>query len=362
MSNAASRPTATRASRSTPDRAEAIPKAAPTPSSHQAAMPAYARVVGVKPPFAYNSAKTVAATAIPTAASRRSVLCAPFTLIQATGRYSNDHVQGAEPSSRGRPRGRCVPRRAVGRARRLRWGPVGAERLQGVRGYRRRRHADGRRDALVRPDLQPHLRAELEPGGSNAEARRQGPARSGLAGEGLRHPATPRGDRHERRCHFADRTGVGLRPRIGTDSSSHRAGGHGRPDSHRQRNAPLASIPPRLTALNLAAAISSARKRTPPHVLLVSYLFSPSSRSGAQRTAAFRNALEDLGVRTTVLTSTVSGPSTDDEAYSVARAKDARSAASLQGVVGSDRGRRWWSRLIVPDATVLSWGPAAAKT
>ena len=37
---------------------------------------------GAKPPFAYKSAKTVAATAIPTAASRRSVLCSPFTLIE----------------------------------------------------------------------------------------------------------------------------------------------------------------------------------------------------------------------------------------------------------------------------------------
>ena len=108
--------------------------------------------------------------------------------------------------------------------------------------------------------------------------------------------------------------------------------------------------------------MSPARKPTPPHVLLVSYLFPPNSRSGAQRTAAFRNALEGLGIRTTVLTSTVSGRSTDDKGHSVARAKDARSAPSLQGVVGSDRGRRWWSRLIVPDATVLSWGPAAAKT
>jgi len=104
-----------------------------------------------------------------------------------------------------------------------------------------------------------------------------------------------------------------------------------------------------------------ARKPRSPHVLLVSYLFLPSSRSGAQRTAAFSNALQDLGIRTTVLTSTVSGRSADDEAHSVIRANDVRSAPSLQGVVGSQRGRRWWTRLIVPDATVLSWGPAAAK-
>jgi glycosyltransferase involved in cell wall biosynthesis len=107
--------------------------------------------------------------------------------------------------------------------------------------------------------------------------------------------------------------------------------------------------------------MSPARNPTAPHVLLVSYLFPPSSRSGAQRTAAFRNSLEDLGLRTTVLTSTVSGDSPDDEARSVVRAKDARSAPSLQGAVGTERGRRWWSRLIVPDATVVSWGPAAAK-
>lgn len=108
--------------------------------------------------------------------------------------------------------------------------------------------------------------------------------------------------------------------------------------------------------------MSPSPRPSRPHVLLISYLFPPSSRSGAQRTAAFRNALENLGIRTTVLTSTVSGRSADDEARSVARAKDARSAPSLQGVVGSDRGRRWWSRLIVPDATVVSWGLAAAKT
>jgi glycosyltransferase involved in cell wall biosynthesis len=97
----------------------------------------------------------------------------------------------------------------------------------------------------------------------------------------------------------------------------------------------------------------------PPHVLLVSYLFLPSSRSGAQRTVGLRNALEALGVRTTVLTSTVSGRSPDDAPRSIVRAGDARSLAGLQRVVGSDR-RRWWSRVIVPDATVLSWAPAAA--
>ena len=52
-------------------------------------MPAYDRVVGEKPPFAYESAKMAAATAIPAAALRRSTLCAPFTLVRTTARYSN---------------------------------------------------------------------------------------------------------------------------------------------------------------------------------------------------------------------------------------------------------------------------------
>jgi len=108
--------------------------------------------------------------------------------------------------------------------------------------------------------------------------------------------------------------------------------------------------------------MSPARKSTPPHVLLVSYHFLPSSVSGVRRTAAFRDGLEALGIRTTVLTSTVSGQSPDDESRSVVRTNDLRAAPSLQGVVGSDQGRRWWSRLIVPDTTVLSWVPAAAKS
>jgi hypothetical protein len=110
------------------------------------------------------------------------------------------------------------------------------------------------------------------------------------------------------------------------------------------------------------AALLQAPSRKSPHVLLISYLFLPSSVSGVRRTAAFRDGLEALGIRTTVLTSTVSGQSPDDKSRSVVRASDLRAAPSLQGVVGTDRGRRWWSRLIVPDTTVLSWAPVAAKT
>jgi hypothetical protein len=98
-----------------PERAEAMPKAAPTPSSHQAAMPAYARVVGEKPPFAYESAKTVAATPVPTAAFRRIRVCLAFTLIDSKARYSIDRVRRAEPASQGRCRCR---RGTLGVARR----------------------------------------------------------------------------------------------------------------------------------------------------------------------------------------------------------------------------------------------------
>ena len=60
-----------------PAQAVAIPMAAPMPSNHQAAIPAYDRVVGAKPPFAYESAKTAAATAIPPPESARK-LCFPL--------------------------------------------------------------------------------------------------------------------------------------------------------------------------------------------------------------------------------------------------------------------------------------------
>lgn len=66
-----------------------MPIAAPAPSSHQAAIPAYARVVVAKPPSAYASAKTAAATQITTLESRKSTLFPPFTLASTTTRYSN---------------------------------------------------------------------------------------------------------------------------------------------------------------------------------------------------------------------------------------------------------------------------------
>lgn len=68
--------------------------AAPMPSNHQAAIAAYDRVVGAKPPFAYERAKTAAATATPTARSRRGKLFSAFTNARGTGSYSTVVVEG----------------------------------------------------------------------------------------------------------------------------------------------------------------------------------------------------------------------------------------------------------------------------
>jgi hypothetical protein len=57
-------------------------------------MPAYDRVVGSKPPFAYESAKTAAAIPSPAAVSRRSRLCSRFTLPHGTARYSTGVLRG----------------------------------------------------------------------------------------------------------------------------------------------------------------------------------------------------------------------------------------------------------------------------
>ena len=95
-----------------------------------------------------------------------------------------------------------------------------------------------------------------------------------------------------------------------------------------------------------------------PHLLLVSYLFMPSARSGARRATALRDELESLGVRTTVLTSTVSGRSPEDGARVIARTADLRSLRGMRSITGAGR-RRWWTRLVVPEVTSVSWAPSA---
>lgn len=102
------------------------------------------------------------------------------------------------------------------------------------------------------------------------------------------------------------------------------------------------------------------------HLLLVSYLSAPTDLPPARRTKALGDAFEELGVRVTVLTSTVSGEASSGNGGTV-RAGDLRAR-----VAGPDRvlarpgmrvvpssNRRRWTRVVVPDVTGASWAPAA---
>jgi len=104
-----------------------------------------------------------------------------------------------------------------------------------------------------------------------------------------------------------------------------------------------------------------------PHVLFVSYLFTPSEQIAVRRAAAFRDAFEELGIRTTVLTSAISG-SADGDGARVVRSGDLRTRfeTQYQALVGfkdapvaERNAQRWWSRAIVPDVTAVSWGGSA---
>jgi glycosyltransferase involved in cell wall biosynthesis len=112
---------------------------------------------------------------------------------------------------------------------------------------------------------------------------------------------------------------------------------------------------------------ASARTGRPAHILFVSYLAPPTDLPPARRTSSLRDAFGRCGVRTTILSSTVSGESASEDDDGVVRAADVR--ACIRGThrvldrpgmrVISGRSRRRLTRLIVPDSTVLSWAPAA---
>jgi len=74
------------------------------------------------------------------------------------------------------------------------------------------------------------------------------------------------------------------------------------------------------------------------------------------------------GIRTTVLTSEISGSYDDDPARRIIRAGDLRTRFQTQyrtlvgyreGLVEARTKPRWWTRYIVPDPTVVSWFPQA---
>jgi hypothetical protein len=104
------------------------------------------------------------------------------------------------------------------------------------------------------------------------------------------------------------------------------------------------------------------------HILIVAYLYPPCDVVSAHRPAGLRRAFESAGVRTTVLTSEISGSYDDDRAQRIIRARDLRTRfrTQYQTLVGyreeplEVRARpRWWTRYIVPDPTAISWFPQA---
>jgi hypothetical protein len=104
------------------------------------------------------------------------------------------------------------------------------------------------------------------------------------------------------------------------------------------------------------------------HILLVAYLYPPCNAVSAHRPAGLRRAFESAGIRTTVLTSEISGAYDDDRAQRIIRAGDLRTRfrSQYQTLVGyrdgplEARGKpRWWANYIVPDPTAVSWFPQA---
>jgi hypothetical protein len=115
-------------------------------------------------------------------------------------------------------------------------------------------------------------------------------------------------------------------------------------------------------------SVRDARGERPPHILVIGYLFPPCDAINVRRPAALRNAFDSLGVRTTVLTSAISGRLPDDDLRGVIRAGDLRTRfeTPYQTLVGYNEAQiqvrtkpRWWTRFIVPDVSTVSWMPAA---
>src|SRR3954453_3729277 len=104
------------------------------------------------------------------------------------------------------------------------------------------------------------------------------------------------------------------------------------------------------------------------HILLVAYLYPPCNAVSANRPAGLRRAFESAGIRTTMLTSQISGAYSDDGAQRIIRAGDLRTrfSSQYQTLVGYREGAlevrskpRWWANYIVPDPTAVSWFPQA---
>lgn len=105
------------------------------------------------------------------------------------------------------------------------------------------------------------------------------------------------------------------------------------------------------------------------HILLVAYLYPPCNVVSAHRPAGLRRAFESAGIRTTVLTSEISGSYDDDREQRIIRAGDLRASFRTQyqthvgyrkeGPLEARAKPRWWTAYIVPDPSALSWFPRA---
>jgi glycosyltransferase involved in cell wall biosynthesis len=137
-------------------------------------------------------------------------------------------------------------------------------------------------------------------------------------------------------------------------------------------NAPRAAILRRLSGADLTTDIEVPAGRAPAepirHLLMVAYLYPPCIDVSAHRPAGLRRAFESAGIRTTVLTSEISGSYDDDEAQHIIRAGDLRTRfrTTYQTLVGYRDGPleihakpRKWANYIVPDPTAASWFPQA---
>jgi Glycosyl transferase 4-like domain/Glycosyl transferases group 1 len=104
------------------------------------------------------------------------------------------------------------------------------------------------------------------------------------------------------------------------------------------------------------------------HVVIVAYLFEPNEMIAVRRPRAIRNGLEAAGVRTTVVTSQISGTAPGDRQERIVRTVDLRTRfkTQYQALVGyrempivARAAPRWWTRFIVPDVPAVSWMPTA---
>jgi LmbE family N-acetylglucosaminyl deacetylase len=104
------------------------------------------------------------------------------------------------------------------------------------------------------------------------------------------------------------------------------------------------------------------------HILIAAYLYPPANVVSAHRPAGLRRAFVSAGIRTTVLTSEISGSYDDDREQRIIRAGDLRTRfhTQYQTLVGYREGTldtrarpRRWTNYIVPDPTALAWFPQA---